>query len=412
MVKLSFLTSLSTADVLKRTFGTKFIAGDESLPLTADHEKVTERIIPVASGRAFREQERKRKQEPVKGCLIRLRSLIVIEQDKHQARVDEYNALRAQGLWPDPVRQPNLLRVFEIILEVREDEEKELMEQNASKPTKMEFPFLYIKTRHSFHLVDPSPWPLAASLGVFMLTTGSVLYMQKFIGGGSLLLTGLVLIIFVMFTWWRDIIREATFEEQHTFVVQRGLRLGMVLFIVSEIMFFFAFFWAFFHSSLSPTFNIGGVWPPLGIMPIKTLSVPLTNTVFLLTSGATVTWAHHAVVVRAKKHSLIALILTLILALMFTSLQIFEYYDAPFTISDSVFGSCFYLTTGFHGFHVFVGTISLFVSFIRFVINHYTDTHHFGFESGIWYWHFVDVVWLFLFVTVYWWGGHLVDQIF
>jgi cytochrome c oxidase subunit 3 len=407
MIKLNFITNVSADNVLKRTFVTKFTPGDENLPLTPENEKVSKRIVPVASGRAFREQERKRKQEPVKGCLKRLRSLIVIEQDKHQARVDEYNAQRAQGLWPDPVRQPNLLRVFEIILEVREDEENELIEQNLTKPTIMEFPFLYIKTKHSYHLVDPSPWPLVASLGVFMLTTGSVLYMQKFIGGGSLLLTGLVLIIYVMFTWWRDIIREATFEEQHTFAVQRGLRLGMILFIVSEIMFFFAFFWAFFHSSLSPTFNIGGVWPPLGIMPIKTLSVPLTNTVFLLTSGATVTWSHHAAVVRAKKHSLIALILTLNLALLFTGLQVFEYYDAPFTISDSVFGSCFYLTTGFHGFHVFVGTISLFVSFIRFVISHYTDKHHFGFESGIWYWHFVDVVWLFLFVTVYWWGGHL-----
>jgi cytochrome c oxidase subunit 3 len=265
--------------------------------------------------------------------------------------------------------------------------------------------FKYLKTKHSFHLVDPSPWPLVASLGAFMLTTGGVLYMHRFFGGGQLLLTGLFLILYVMFTWWRDIIREATYEEQHTFAVQRGLRLGMILFIISEIMFFFAFFWAFFHSSLAPTFNIGGVWPPQAIAPIQTSGIPLTNTFFLLSSGATVTWAHHAIIVRAKKQALVGLLLTLVLATIFTGLQGLEYFDAPFTISDSVFGSCFFLTTGFHGFHVFVGTISLFVSFLRIGFNHFTSTHHFGFESAAWYWHFVDVVWLFLFVTVYWWGG-------
>lgn len=265
--------------------------------------------------------------------------------------------------------------------------------------------FKYLRTRHSFHLVDPSPWPLVASLGALMLTTGGVLYMHKFYGGGQLCLTGFFLILYVMYTWWRDIVREATYEEQHTFAVQRGLRLGMILFIVSEIMFFFAFFWAFFHSSLSPTYNIGGVWPPECIETIKTSGIPLTNTFFLLSSGATVTWAHHAIIVRAKKQALISLILTLILAIIFTGLQGLEYYEAPFNISDSVYGSCFFMATGFHGFHVFVGTVSLFISFIRIIMNHFTSTHHFGFESAAWYWHFVDVVWLFLFITVYWWGG-------
>ena len=171
--------------------------------------------------------------------------------------------------------------------------------------------FKYIKTRHSFHLVDPSPWPLVAAFGALMFTVGMVLYMHRFLGGGWLVLTGLSTIIYVMFTWWRDIIREATFEEQHTAVVQRGLRLGMVLFIVSEVMFFFAFFWAFFHSSLAPTFNIGGVWPPQAIQVIQTSGIPLTNTVFLLTSGATVTWTHHAIICRAKKHAIIGLLLTI-----------------------------------------------------------------------------------------------------
>ena len=250
--------------------------------------------------------------------------------------------------------------------------------------------FKYLKTKHAFHLVDPSPWPLIAALGAFMFTTGMVAYMHRFIGGGQLALTGLFVIFYVMYTWWRDIVREATFEEQHTFAVQRGLRLGMILFIASEVMFFFAFFWAFFHSSLAPTFNIGGVWPPQAIDPIQTSGIPLTNTFFLLSSGATVTWAHHAIIVRAKKQALIGLLLTLILAVLFTGLQVVEYFEAPFSISDSVFGSCFFMLTGFHGFHVFVGTIALFISFLRIIYNHFTSTHHFGFESAAWYWHFVD----------------------
>ena len=265
--------------------------------------------------------------------------------------------------------------------------------------------FKYLKTRHSFHLVDPSPWPLVAGLGAFCLTSGGVGYFHNFIGGFHLCCTGVVIILYVMYMWWRDIIREATFEEQHTFSVQRGLRLGMILFIVSEIMFFFAFFWAFFHSSLSPAFNIGGIWPPVGIETIPASGLPLTNTGFLLSSGATITWAHHALIVRAKKQAIIGLILTIVLAGVFTLFQGLEYIDAPFTLSDSVFGSCFYLATGFHGFHVFIGTIALIISFIRLILNHFTATHHFGFESSAWYWHFVDVVWLFLFVTVYWWGG-------
>jgi cytochrome c oxidase subunit 3 len=265
--------------------------------------------------------------------------------------------------------------------------------------------FNYIKTAHSYHLVDPSPWPLVAALGAFMLTLGGVLYMHRFNGGFNLFFTGFITIIFVMFAWWRDIIREATFEDTHTVTVQKGLRLGMVLFIASEVMFFFAFFWAFFHSSIAPVYNIGGVWPPKAITTISTFTIPLTNTFILLTSGAAVTWAHHALLSRAKKQALLALIFTLALAILFTSLQGLEYVNAPFNISDGVYGSCFYLTTGFHGFHVFIGTIALFVSFVRLVLNHFTNKHHFGFEAAIWYWHFIDVVWLFLFINVYWWSN-------
>ena len=280
------------------------------------------------------------------------------------------------------------------------------VEQNVnSRKNYSNYKLTHLKTKHSWHLVDPSPWPFVTSIVVFMFFTGNVMYMHRYIGGSELAILGLVGILLVMYLWWRDIVREATFEEQHTFAVQRGLRLGMVLFIVSEVMFFFAFFWAFFHSSLVPSPSIGGVWPPTSILPIESVGIPLTNTFLLLSSGATVTWAHHAIISRFKKQAVVSLLLTIILAIVFTTLQVLEYCEAAFTISDSVFGSCFYMATGFHGFHVFIGTVCLLVSLIRLVLNHFTETHHFGFESAAWYWHFVDVVWLFLFITVYWWGG-------
>lgn len=276
---------------------------------------------------------------------------------------------------------------------------------NGSSVNQKSNPLVHIDTFHKFHLVDPSPWPLLASLGAFMLTSGGVMYMHKFVGGWLLMFNGLLLIIFVMYVWWRDVVREATYELQHTVKVQRGLRLGVVLFIVSEVMFFFGFFWAFFHSSLSPVYNIGGVWPPEAIQTISSYLTPLTNTVILLSSGATITWAHHSVVLSAKRHAVVSLIYTLLLAVLFTYFQAIEYVSLPFNISDGIYGSCFYMTTGFHGFHVFVGTIAILVSFIRLVKNHFTTTQHLGLESSIWYWHFVDVVWLFLFISVYWWGN-------
>jgi cytochrome c oxidase subunit 3 len=211
-------------------------------------------------------------------------------------------------------------------------------------------------TKHSYHLIDPSPWPLLIFSSVFMLTVGLVTWMHSFKGGWTLLIIGLFLMIYIMSVWWRDVIREATFEEQHKVIVRRGLRFCMILFIVSEIMFFFAFFWAFFHSSLSPVFNIGGVWPPKSIVPVTLSEIPLSNTFLLVSSGATVTWGHYAIVTKAKKH--ITLLITIGLALLFIALQGLYYTDAPFiNISDSTFGSCFYMTTGFHGFHVLVGTI-------------------------------------------------------
>jgi heme/copper-type cytochrome/quinol oxidase subunit 3 len=259
--------------------------------------------------------------------------------------------------------------------------------------------------RHPFHLVDPSPWPLLCSTMVFTMVSGGVMWFHGYSLGGWTLAFGGLGVLFNMYVWWRDIIREASFEGWHTNLVQLGMRYGMMLFICSEVMFFFAFFWAFFHSSLNPTPEIGGVWPPKGIEVLSAWEVPFLNTIILLTSGLSCTWCHHAIVAGRRGEAITGMVITLILAVIFTGLQVFEYLNAGFTISDSVFGSTFYMATGFHGFHVVIGTTFLGVCFLRLLDYHFTKQHHFGFEAAAWYWHFVDVVWLFLFVTIYWWGG-------
>jgi cytochrome c oxidase subunit 3 len=231
------------------------------------------------------------------------------------------------------------------------------------------------------------------------------MYMHAYKGSGFVLTTGFFTLITTMFVWWRDVVRESTFEGHHTGIVQRGLRYGVILFIVSEVLFFFAFFWAFFHSSLAPTIEIGSIWPPKGIKVLNPWEIPFLNTLILLLSGSTVTWAHHAIVSNCRTQAILSLILTIFLAVIFTSFQGFEYSIASFRLSDGIYGSTFYMATGFHGFHVFVGTLFLFVCLIRLIKYQLTQQHHFGFEAAAWYWHFVDVVWLFLFVSIYWWGG-------
>jgi cytochrome c oxidase subunit 3 len=196
--------------------------------------------------------------------------------------------------------------------------------------------------KHPFHLVDPSPWPLVASLGCFFFTFGFVMYFHGYVGSNTLILTGFFTIIYVMYTWWRDIVREATYEGQHTKQVQKGLRSGVILFILSEVMFFFGFFWAFFHSALAPTPEIGSLWPPLSVNTIDAWGIPLLNTIILLTSGCTATWAHHAIVFGSRKNAILSLLITVLLAIFFTILQAFEYIEASFSISDSVYGSTFF----------------------------------------------------------------------
>ena len=265
--------------------------------------------------------------------------------------------------------------------------------------------FMIESQRHSYHLADPSPWPISGSLGALATTVGGVMYMHSFQGGATLLSLGLIFILYTMFVWWRDVLRESTLEGHHTKAVQLGPRYGSILFIVSEVMFLFAFFWASSHSSLAPTVEIGGIWPPKGIGVLDPWEIPLLNTPILPSSGAAVTWAHHAILAGKEKRAVYALVATVSLALVSTGFQGMEYYQAPSTISDSIYGSTFFLATGFHGFHVIIGTLFLIVCGIRQYLGQMTKKHHVGFEAAAWYWHFVDVVRLFPFVSIYWWGG-------
>lgn len=258
---------------------------------------------------------------------------------------------------------------------------------------------------HPFHLVDPSPWPYVTAMGALGLTSGSVMYFHSYQFGGLLASASLVLLLLVVTVWWRDVIREASYQGHHTLVVQRGLRYGMLLFILSEVCFFVSFFWGFFHSALGPDIHIGAVWPPIGIQALNPFEVPLLNTAILLSSGATVTWAHHAMIGGDRKNAILGLAFTVILGLIFTALQAWEYYEASFSIADSVYGTTFFVATGFHGLHVIIGTTFLIVCFFRVLSHHFTKHHHNGFEASIWYWHFVDIVWIFLYISIYWWGS-------
>nr|AML26178.1 cytochrome c oxidase subunit III [Scolytinae sp. BMNH 1274290] len=260
-----------------------------------------------------------------------------------------------------------------------------------------------MKQNHPFHLVDQSPWPLTTSISVFIMLMGIIKWFHLF--KMDLMISGFLLIIMSSYQWWRDITRESTYQGHHTMKVTKGLQWGMILFIISEIFFFLAFFWAFFHSSLSPTIELGMNWPPKEIKPFNPLEIPLLNTLILLTSGLTITWAHHSLMENNFNQSFQGLFLTVFLGLYFSLLQGFEYMEAPFTIADSVYGSTFFMTTGLHGLHVIIGSTFLLICLIRLFKNHFSPTHHFGFEAAAWYWHFVDVVWLFLYISIYWWGS-------
>jgi cytochrome c oxidase subunit 3 len=260
---------------------------------------------------------------------------------------------------------------------------------------------------HNFHIVDPSPWPFTTSIGSFGITFGSVLIFHFYEKGLQIFLLGLVIFLSSISCWWRDVIRESTFEGNHTKVVQAGLRIGMVLFIISEVMFFVSFFWSYLHSSLSPAIEIGCIWPPRGFEVLSAWGVPLLNTLVLLSSGVTLTWCHLSILGNAFRDGISSFLFTLMYASLFTALQYYEYMEAQFDISDGIYGSIFYMSTGFHGFHVIVGSIFILVCFIRYLNKHFTRKRHLGFECAAWYWHFVDVVWLILFFLIYYWGNEM-----
>ena len=276
----------------------------------------------------------------------------------------------------------------------------------------------HAKPNHDYHLVASSPWPLVGSISAFITAIGLIFWMKHLpIGGlkiGSYIFgIGFLGILYTMIAWWADVIKEATYEGYHTRVVQISHRYGMILFIASEVMFFVAWFWAYFDASLfageaaqyARVEFTGGHWPPKGTEVLNPWNLPLLNTLILLTSGTTVTWAHHALLHGDRKGLKFGLLLTVLLGILFTSVQAYEYVHAPFGFKNSIYGATFFMATGFHGFHVLIGTIFLTVCLLRANAGQFTPQQHLGFEFAAWYWHFVDVVWLFLFASIYVWGS-------
>ncbi len=256
---------------------------------------------------------------------------------------------------------------------------------------------------HDYHILPPSIWPFIASMGAFFMLFGAVLWMHG--NGPWLFAIGLTGVLYTMIGWWSDTIQESKAGD-HTPVVQIGLRYGFIFFIMSEIMFFAAWFWSFFKHAMYPMEASGGVWPPVGIETFDPWHLPLINTLILLCSGAAATWAHHALVHENNREDMKwGLILAVGLGILFTIFQIYEYGHAAFGFAGNIYGANFFMATGFHGAHVVIGTIFLAICLLRLTQGDFSPEKHFGFEAAAWYWHFVDVVWLFLFGAIYIWGG-------
>nr|WP_314261821.1 cytochrome c oxidase subunit 3 [uncultured Devosia sp.] len=264
---------------------------------------------------------------------------------------------------------------------------------------------------HDYHMVPPSPWPFVMSVAVLIMAMGGVFWMHHWTPW--VFFVGLVGVLYVMYAWWSDVIREANNGVDHTPVVQMHHRYGMILFIASEVMVFFGFFWAYFDGffrlddveQYARVAATGGIWPPTGVELFDPFHLPLFNTLLLLTSGTTVTWAHHALLEGDREGLKWGLVLTVLLGAVFTGVQIIEYTEAAFSFSGNMYGATFFMATGLHGFHVFIGTVFLLVCLIRALKGDFTPERHLGFEFAAWYWHFVDVVWLFLFASIYVWGS-------
>ncbi|WP_213980670.1 cytochrome c oxidase subunit 3 [Sphingomonas sp. dw_22] len=264
---------------------------------------------------------------------------------------------------------------------------------------------------HQYHILPPSIWPLFGSFAALVLASGGIMWMHKMPAANLVFFAGVTLVAITMFGWWSKVIEEAHAGD-HTPIVQLHLRYGMILFIASEVMFFVGWFWAWFDFSLFPSTveAVGGTWPPKGMEVLNAWQFPLLNTLILLCSGCTVTWAHHSLIHGDRDGLKAGLWLTILLGISFSCFQAYEYMEAPFPFKaasegGSSYGGAFFMATGFHGFHVIVGTIFLIVNLVRVYKGDFTPKQHFGFEAAAWYWHFVDVVWLFLFASIYVWGG-------
>lgn len=264
-----------------------------------------------------------------------------------------------------------------------------------------------IRHNHPYHMVSLSPWPILISLRIIILLLGSIKWFHEF--NYNLVIIGVILTIINSFQWWRDITRERTYQGFHSIKVRNLIRIGIILFITSEIFFFLSFFWAYFHICLSPRIEIGRIWPPLLIINFNPYRVPLLNTIILLSSGITITWRHYRILNRCYSERFKSIIITIILGVYFTILQYIEYNESPFRISDSIYGSTFFIITGFHGLHVIIGTIFIGITSLRLKNLQFSKYHHFGFEARSWYWHFVDVIWLFVYISIYWWVYYLIS---
>ncbi len=270
------------------------------------------------------------------------------------------------------------------------------------------------EVKHDYHLVDPSPWPAIGATAVFIMAVGAIAWMHNMFAAAPLVFAaGVIGVLYTFLGWWREVINEAEHRGFHTRVVQISHRYGMILFIASEVMFFVAWFWAYFNTALFPADSVqvvreqflGAQWPPKGIETFDPWHLPLLNTLILLTSGTTVTWAHHALLHDDRQGLKWGLICTIALGVLFTIVQAYEYSHAAFGFSGNIYGATFFMATGFHGAHVIIGTIFLTVCLIRAYAGHFSSKQHLGFEFAAWYWHFVDVVWLFLFAAIYVWGA-------
>lgn len=255
------------------------------------------------------------------------------------------------------------------------------------------------------HLVKPSPWPLYISFGVFLLALSFTSWMHNYLDAGYLLIFAFIFVVLIFIYWTRDIVREFLYLGVHTLKSKEGINSGFNLFIISEAFFFAGFIYAYFYSALAPTIYLGASWPPVGLEALDPWGIPFLNTLILLTSGSTATYAHNALLSDRRRDGLLGLLLTIILAWAFTGLQVYEYYEASFSLSDSIYGGVFFSTVSLHGAHVVIGTLFLMVAYYRLSKFQFSAKSHIGLETSLLYWHFVDLIWLFVFSFYYIWAA-------